>query len=513
MDVVTDSADTLETRTDVIGVGNPVLSLITTEDGIPTSTEVTVLTTVLGDVPLMTLEEVPVPMAHHGLSGHPTFAGTSHEVTRYTSITPAPPRIVQPVLLSDARIAIMDTNGGVKPTIVVHAGPTQLTTLAQARRNDSIVSMTIQQQSGHLNAESIVINQETDPVRLMEHVKPETNTLEVLQTPDLGEIADVNVLEHRGTLLSESTSSSNYNVLQQISTAAPEKSGQSDRNVHDFDVTSLDVTPRVFPPTQLTQLDNNDSTSTNKLQLAAPLSAEGNDPIISEDPPPPVPANIPEEVVCLVCYQTFLNPKRSKQISEKEREICKVEGDNATQTSVSVESKGSEDKSEKSECDRCYGRTLGKFFEISRVSMSIVTRRSYKEYEVPICQNCMNHLNEAEKLLDNLKRLERELYFTRQRIKDEIIKSYEFFKDNKELTESRRNAPDLVEILEIVDRIRDDVINGKFNIAIENIRFCYIPKVTRSTLCMIFLTATRACRSKLQQRPGFNNNLLNVFFF
>lgn len=392
--------------------GNPVITLITTEDGIPTSTEVTVLTTTLGDVPMMTASLGTLSDVSLGTT-HPTFV-TSHpgiNTVYATSITPS--HTGHSVVVGEGQIAVLDSDG-VQRTIVVHADPSQLSALTQVSSNErhpQLISVELQDAL----QESISNENVPTPEDKKEKHDGSEESILVQEEPiileNIHEVA-TQVIETTGAENNES-----FEPMEQISNIE-----------HSADDDKYTVSIAVDDKKDGAESLEDKSEKQNVESETAALSPR-----------------IPPEVVCLVCYQAFLNPNSQK------KEASETDNEKVVASLKQDEHFGS-----------LYGRTLGRFYEISRINMSIVTRRSYKDYEVPVCQKCNKSLVEVEEILDELRRLEREIYYVRQRIKDEILASEVFYKneENRELAASRRNIPGLSEVLDVVDHIRHDIING-----------------------------------------------------
>lgn len=417
---------------EIINANPPVITLITTEDGIPTSTEVTVLTTTLGDVPMMTASLGTLPLG----TTHPTFV-TSHAGmnTMYaTSISPS--QAGHSVVVREGQIAVLDSDG-VQRTIVVHADPNQLSALAQVssdERHPQLISVELQdalQDSG---------SNENVPVPTGEGSESEKH------------------VEREETMLIQEEPV----LLENIHEVASEILQTTDGPTEDIE----SCKPMELVSNVVHTVDNDKTVTSSEVEDKVGEAVEGfNDKSVKHNSEPatvPSSPQIPTEIVCLVCYQTFLNPNSPKNLAT---------GANSQKDEIEIDTSVKQDE----HVGSLYGRTLGRFYEISRINMSIVTRRSYKDYEVPICQKCNKNLVEVEQILEELRRLEREIYYVRQRIKNEILESDVFYKkeENCELTASRRNIPGLPEILDVVDRIRHDIINGmSFKGVIISYNFC-----------------------------------------
>lgn len=407
----------------VISHSNPVLTLITTEDGIPTSTEVTVLTTALGDVPLMTatlgtLSEVPL------VSAHPTFVTTHSDVnTVYT--TSIIPSVGEHLIVGEGQIAVLEAEGN-QQTIVVHTDSSQLSSFTEVHDNVEETQIVTYHQnvppSEEIEVDSTLITTE--------------NNQETLENPkDSGSVQDAllgSVNNNPGAVFPVSNSGAD---LQDNDNSATTAATQDQEYLTTDNITQFE-TPN-FKDEAVTSLESGNSAGCLEV---VPLSS---------------PKPIPKELICLLCYQSFINPNCGNIEVSSEVDNVEIE----TAAAATTDENGIK---EIENVKKSYGRTLGKFFEISRINMSIVTRRSYKDYELPICQSCDKRLVEAEVILEELRRLERELYYVRQRMKDEILNSHDFFKNeqNIELAESRKLIPGLKDIIDVIDRIRHDIIHG-----------------------------------------------------
>ncbi|CAL8127455.1 unnamed protein product [Orchesella dallaii] len=439
--------ETEDIETEVMG-NNPVLTLITTEDGIPTSTEVTVLTTALGDVPLMTatlgtLAEVP-------LTTHPTFVTSHAGMSTVYATSIAPHHQTQHVVVrdQDGRLSVMDSEG-MRQAIVVHADPSQLTSaLAQAEGHQGQRIMNVRLRATEIShglqgGTSLVITNDQSGQQQAVELVPATAVLEnihELQTQIID--SDVSTLSH-ANLVEVGEEQAVIHAEMSSGVLQPEFTNKVDVNEDQGDANiSLESTSAAT----LISVDTFNSQQPE------------DQAVITEVNEPPAPI-IPEKVVCLICYNTFDNPKRTRIKEDGIEEKVKDSTINSPAKDLDNLNKVNDDIDNNEQIS--YGKSLGKFFEVSRVNMSIVTRRSYKEYEVPICLTCDEKLVETEKIIQEMKQLEKDLYFIRQEIKDVIVESYNSYKasENKDAAESWKTIPGLAEILEVVDRIREDIIN------------------------------------------------------